>query len=262
MPAPWVSPIVNSRYETEVRAPMRKEAPAPAGAVLLRWKLDAPVEHRYALEQRMVDALRAEQSPVEARALLVVSGQGNGRAEVTMEGITAVVAGRTTRAPPGAIAVTAEDGFIPELTSQPALAQLLFPLPRRPLRVGEAEIVPVRVPTTAGGAVSFTEGKQRMVLRRLVVEGGRTLAELHSELSIDAGGPMAFAVRGKAVHTFDVDGHAFVDGVGAFVLEAGHAQPGPPGAPRQPHEGDAIRVRNDNLVRFQRTTAPRPDGGG
>ncbi|MBI5494114.1 MAG: hypothetical protein HY904_03750 [Deltaproteobacteria bacterium] len=240
--AAWSPVTVDSRFLPDVTLPPRATVPPPGGSYALRFQLGQRVEHHFRLEQRVVDNRRPAPEPVRVEALLALRGSGDGRARVSLEGIQTFVPEnpRPLDVPPAELAVLTEDGPSGPPSSQTVLVQVLFPLPQSPLRVGEAEVVPVRLPVS-GAAVAT--GSQHIRLERLVRDGPRTLAELHVELRVDA--PTA-RLTGRGVYAFDVEKRAFVDGAAAFLLETGDPDAGVP------------RVSHDNFFRYRELTATAP----
>ena len=145
-------------------------------------------------------------------------------------------------------------------SSQDMFLKMLFPLPTKPLKVGETVDVPARMPFNAMGSVLQVKGRFRITLGRYVKIGKRSCAELDVDLDIselkvpsELKGEYKCAMKGKSVFYYDVANRSFVSGTIAVLMQFSIDAPMPrmkisgQDAPDTP-ERQKMSMIGDNLI--------------
>jgi hypothetical protein len=125
-----------------------------------------------------------------------------------------------TEAPPMVVQGVREDSTMNiGASSQESLMKLLFPLPSKPLEVGQSVDVPAQMPFNAGGSLLMVTGRTRITLAKYVTIGGHTCARLECDIDIskidipeELQGEYKCSTKGSAVFYFDVEDRCFASG--------------------------------------------------
>jgi len=111
-------------------------------------------------------------------------------------------------------------------SSQEMLIKLLFPLPPKPLKVGESADVPAFMPFNVSGSLLHVTGKSTITLTNYVTINGRTCARLETKTDIskldvpeEMKGTYECLVTGRSVFYFDIEERAFVSGDLALLMK-------------------------------------------
>jgi len=274
--------LVASRFLEQLPKMEYPEARPPDAPPILRWDFSGKQLHQYAFEQRvkaqtraalaLKDASDIEQS-ISAKGKLLVKSQGNRKADLVLQDVTAHMTmstdaldkPKTTTQTLRPIVVQGmqEDGSSKVGdSSQETLLKLLFPLPSKPLKVGESVDVPAQMPFNAMGSLLHVEGRSRITLTRYVRIGRRTCARLDTDIDIskvdvpsELKGDYACSAKGASVFYFDLEGRCFISGTVAVLMRVEFDAPipqvkGPAKAmPKMPKRMQMSMV-SDNLIRI------------
>ena len=106
------------------------------------------------------------------------------------------------------------------------LLKMLFPLPSKPIKIGESVDVPAQIPFNAMGSLLQVTGHSRITLTQFVKIGGRTCAQLDVDIDIsqievptELKGEYKCSSRGASIFFFDIDSRSFVSGTIALIMQ-------------------------------------------
>lgn len=276
------SSSAESHFLQELAREEYPEADPPAMPPMLRWDFSNTEVHAYAFEQQVRNqfdiqtAFEGESGDGEqsllAKGSLLIKSQGDGTANLVLEDVKMSMKmhlGEEEKPgtmeqtiPPVVVQGMNEDGSGSfGCSSQDVLLQLLFPLPTKPLKVGEFVDVPAQMPFNVWGSLLQVEGRSRITLTRYVRIGKRTCAQLDVDIDIsdlnvpsELEGEYGCSAKGASVFYFDVAGRRFVSGTVAVLMQITVDAPLPkmsiPGeeVPDMP-ERSKMSMAGDNLIR-------------
>ncbi|MCP4609747.1 MAG: hypothetical protein GY845_13650 [Planctomycetes bacterium] len=106
------------------------------------------------------------------------------------------------------------------------LLVIIFPLPPKPLLIGQSADVPMKIPYDFYGSKLFVEGRTRITLEKYVNIRGNTCAVLEADIDIsdfavpeNIPGDHSASFKGNSVFYFDINEHCFVSGTLHLVTE-------------------------------------------
>ena len=309
-PAEEVAAKSRSRFLKELKKREYTETKAPAEAPVFRWDFSGKVVHTYAFAQesrlrfdtgplpegpaRMVDAepavSRGPDEPGEGmsattKGVLLVKSQGDGTANLVLTDMKVsmkahLVADEEPETmeqsmPPVVVQGMKEDGSASfGNSSQDMLLRTLFPLPDKPLDVGETVDVPASIPFNAMGSPLPVKGRIRITLTRYVKIEQRTCAQLDVDIDIsdikvppELKGEYECAITGTSVFYFDVAERVFASGESAMLMRfrADAPMPEVQGSGQDAVDmpvREQMSMTTDNLIRItQREGAPASEPG-
>ena len=210
---------------------------------------------------------------LSANGLLLVKSKGDSTAELVLKDVKVRMKlamdeddpkTMQQQLPPVVVQGMKEDGSGPfGNSSQDMLLKMLFPLPSRPIKVGESVDVPAQMPFNVMASSLQVTGRSRITLTQYVKLGDRTCAQLDvdtiiSELDVptELEGEHECSAKGTSVFYFDVASRSFVSGTIAFIMQFSVDAPMPqmhmPGedAPDIPKRMKISTV-GDNLIKVK-----------
>jgi hypothetical protein len=221
-------------------------AGSAAGAHTFRWDFSKERTWTYTYSQRMKmhvdvgdaggagDADDADESmkheeEVTGVGFVDIVSKADGSANLVLRDVALQVGGEPQEVPPVPPLVTPgvkEDGSVTGGgDSASAFLTLLFPLPRRPLAIGESDEVPFSVPFNTAGTTLSLRGNAKVTFTGLVAVGDRTCAAVAvvveaSRLDVppEVRGIHEGSVKGTANYCFDLAERAFVKGTYAYAM--------------------------------------------
>ncbi len=237
----------NSRFLNELKKERYHEAKPPSTAPILRWDFSRKTVHNYLYEQEAKNKFTVglgvgEQVPdteqsLSAKATLLVKSQGDGTAELVLKDSKVTMKmtmGKEkepkimeSTMPPIVVQDMKEDGSASfGNSSQDLFLRMLFPLPRKPLNVGEFVDADVQMPFNAMGSLLQVKGRSRMTLTRYVEISGRICAQFDVDTDIsglrvssELEGDYKVSMKGRSLYFFDIDRRLFVYGSAAALIE-------------------------------------------
>jgi hypothetical protein len=256
-------------------------APAPAKAPLLRWDFSDDALHVFdyyqevvmQVEMMMVDKNVENRTVGEGTILLQSAGDRMAMFEMKAMNLqmTSSVDGQNQtlppmpETPPMRIPGVTEDGRMPGAdSSTELLVRFLFPLPDKPLDVGQSADVPMSMPFGTTGGVLPVTGRMRITLDGYVTIDGQTCARLLTDTDISTidvpkgmEGTYRCAIKGKGVLYFDLKRRSFVSGTLAMMMSIRAAMPLPEFMRERAEDSeipDVMRMvaDSDNLIRLKR----------
>jgi len=274
-----------SRFLKEIETDKEKhrQVEPPTTPPLFRWNFSNKDVHAYAYEQEVRskaamssppdDRINDMQPELSGRGLLLVKSQGDGTANLVLKDLKMSMktdfGGNKESdtmehtAPPLVVQGMKEDGSgsFGE-SSQEMFLKSLFPLPTKPLKVGESVDVPAQMPFNAMGSVLQVKGRSRITLGRYVKIGNRTCAQLDVDLDVsemkvpsELKGKYKCSIKGTSVFYFDVANRFFTSGSIALLMQFSIDAPMPRWSKTSETEAPEIPKRqkmsmiNDNLIR-------------
>ena len=270
-----------SQFAKEVTKEEYKLADWPSEPPVFRWDFSKPgVVHTYAFEQEVRNKTDIDSSfggkpgdvgqEMSAKGALLVKSQGDGNAELVLKDMKMslkmnIGGGEDLKTmeqtmPPFVVQGMKEDGSGSfGDSSQDTLVKMLFPLPTKPLKVGEFDDVPSQMPFNAMGSVLPVKGRLRITLTRYVKIGTRTCAQFDVDTDIsdlqvpsELKGEYKCSTKGTSVFYFDVEDRSFVSGAIALILQFNVDAPLPQikAAPDMPKRAK-MSMTSDNLIRVK-----------
>ncbi len=242
-------------------------ADAPAVAPALRWDFSGSTVYAYDYRQEMVQASSLGGTSIEGDGTLLLKSKGDKTATLVLT-VTKMTMGlpdgeRKTppmNSPAMVVPGVKEDGTM-EIAANPAnsLLRMLFPLPPRPLKVGESARVPNSMPFNAMGSALTVEGGNTITLTGYVTIDGRTCARLETDIDIsklevpeELEGTYKCFLKGKSISYFDIQTRGFVSVEAALAM-------GMAIEPPKDDEGGAdgpavfpIAMQMDTVIRLRR----------
>lgn len=283
---------VKSKYLARIDKDKYPPAKVPAAAPLLRWNFSGETVYAYDYLQ-LVDNNSRMGGPMgpmtttqnlHGSGMLLMQSRGDRTGAMVLKDmlISAKVSmnapGQASqpqvmkqKMPPVVMQGFKEDGTMTASArgvQQEALMRLLFPLPPKPLKVGESVAIPVSIPFNASGTVLPVKGSCKVTLAGYVSRDGRTCARLVSDIDVsdlkvpkEMPGKYRFVTRGKGIMYFDLRQRCFASSALAVTMELSVEAPTPipPAAakdPRLPAMPARLKMNMaaDNLIRVQRTS--------
>jgi hypothetical protein len=241
---------------------------------------------------RMAGMPAANRQTLDGTALLLIRSAGDQTGSMILKDMqgTMSAAGRPgqpplkrtlPKIPPIVIQGFQEDGKLSaEMRGNPqeALMRVLFPLPPKPLKVGESVDLPMRMPFNVMGTQLFATGRCRAKLTGYVDIAGHTCARLEGDIDIsdlkvpqELRGKYRFTSKGKSVMYFDVPGRRFARVDLALKMSAQVEAPSPAGAvaaqggPQLKGMPKTLRMAmdSDNLIELRHVPGqPKAQGRG
>jgi hypothetical protein len=209
----------------------KAEPPSAAPVFLLDFSKDKVV-HTYSYQQevRIKTDMGQEMS---AKGLLLIKSQGDSTAELVLKDMKISMKSEDEpktmeqQMPPFAVQGMKEDGSGSfGNSSQDMVLKMLFPLPPKPIKVGESVDVPAQMPFDAMGSVLNATGRSRITLTQYVTIDGRTCAQLDVDTDIsklevpsELKGEYRCSTKGTSVFYFDVADRSFVSGTIALIMQ-------------------------------------------
>ncbi len=258
------------------------EAAPPLTEPVFRWDFSKPgTVYQYTYDQD-VRSRRTPETPINrksgnmtqemiTRGILVVNVHNNRTAELILKDMNALVSMDTGEEkskpvaqplPDFAVQGLKEDGSgIRGQKGQDMLIRTLFPLPPKPLKVGEFIDIPEQIPFMTTEKELKIKGHSRITLSRYVKIGDRTCARIDvdtdiSEITVppDLKGKYTASVKGNATFYFDVADRIFMSGKTnvqmAYDIETPATTAAGKNDPAQAG-GDRITMDSDNTVRVK-----------
>ena len=251
-------------------------AQAPDEPPAFRWNFANNKTYAYLFQQRVVSCFDlGSPSPTKqsmsANAGLLLKAKGDNTADMFLKDMKAVMSmdfgsgeEKTMRSEIPAVVVQGvkEDGGMEVgSTGTEMLLKLLFPLPPKPLKVGEFAEIPLAMPFNASGSVLQVKGAAKVTLTGYVTIEERLCARLETQIDIskmevpkEIKGSYACTTRGKSVFYFDIKERAFVSGTMALLMQVRGDIPMPKveidGEPLPPDmpKSSKIAMDNDNFI--------------
>lgn len=272
------SPLsAESKYLGEVGVKLYREAEAPQEAPLLRWDFSKPVIHAYDYTQKMAatmdfdmgDGKSPEANTDITAGTLLIKSKGNRAATLVMKDMKATSKMRpgeekqTMKFPAVVVQGVKENGSMKTgSSSEGLLLRFMFPLPPKPLRVGESVAVPASIPFYAMGSVLSVEGVFTITLMKYVTIDGRRCARLDTSIDVseldvseDLVGTYKCSVKGRSVSYFDIERRCFVSTELALMMGMETETPPPKTEteggqpPAESSEDTRTMMQMDTLIR-------------
>ena len=273
-----------SQFADEVGKLNYTEANPPSAAPVFRWDFSKPnVVHAYTYEQEVrikmdigasLGGNSDDTSPeMSAKGALLVKSQGDNTANLVLKDVQMSMKIDTGEDEPKTVKQKMplrvlqgmkEDGSGSfGNNSQDMALKVLFPLPTKPLKVGDSVDVPAQMPFNAMGSMLQFKGHSRITLTRYVKIGKRTCAQLDVDTDIsklkvpsELEGEYKGSTKGTSVFYFDVASRSFVSGTIALVMQFSIDAPMPqmrvPGEDRTDMpKRDMMSMTSDNLIRVE-----------
>jgi hypothetical protein len=259
-----------SKHVNEIGSKSHPEAESPPEAPSLRWDFSKPVVHAYDHVQTMESTMSLGMDmKLDAAGTVLLRSKGNDVAALVMKDMKMNMASKmgtggeeqTMKSEPPVFVVPGvkEDGSMKTGNSSAEIfLQFLFPLPPKPLRVGESAAVPATMPFNAMGSVLSVEGTSTITLTKYVMIDGRRCARLETNIDVpeDLTGTYKCVTRGKSISYFDVERRRFVSVEVALVMgmqldapmpkiDMGGKEP-----PAVPSESMQMSMQMDTLIRL------------
>ena len=270
-----------SNFFSEIDQEDYPPAKSPENPPLLRWDFSGKAVYAYDFYQKAVNVSKmlsmedSMEQDVEATATLLLKSQGDHTAILVLKDfkLKALVSGVGEGAPkqveeePPDLTVEGveEDGSIdPDKVPEGSPLEGLFPLPKKPLNVGESVEMPEDIPFNMAGSTLHAKGVTTITLVKYVTIDGHVCAKLVaatdiSELDVPGNleGDYRIFVKGKSVFYFDLESKRFVGGNTALIMSMRIEAPMPKmdfpeGAPPIDMP-DTIRMAmdSDNLIKLK-----------
>ena len=271
-----------SNFFSEVDQEDYPPAKAPESPPLLRWDFSGKAVYAYDFYEKEVNTAKmlsmedSMEQDGEGTATLLLKSQGDHTAVMVLKDLKlkALVTGIGEGAPkkveeePPDITVEGmgEDGSIdPDKLPEGSQFEGLFPLPKKPLNVGESVEMPEDVPFNVAESTLHAKGVTIITLTKYVTIDGHVCAKLVAatditELDVPGSleGDYRIFVKGKAVFYFDLESKRFVGGNTAIIMSMRIEAPMPKmnfpeGAPPNLDMPDTIRMAmdSDNLIKLK-----------
>ncbi len=205
-------------------------------------------------------------------AKLLIKSQPDGTADLVLKDyklITAMAFGDDEEDEPVpmeplplVVAGMREDGTLEvgNTTQETLLLKRFFPLPPRPLAVGDSVDIPLQMPFNAMESPLTVKGRAGVTLTEYVTIEDHTCARLDTEIDIsqldvpaDMKGEYRCSLKGTSVFYFDIEERRLAAGEVAFVvhMETDTPEPtvqSPVDAPPQQPERTRISATSDNFI--------------
>lgn len=201
---------------------------APEGKQAFRWDFSKKRKfiYDYSQKMKMVSSMGVGQD-VDATAEMTVKAKGDKTADMIMSELDArsSIMG-SMKMPAQAYQGMTEDSKIPGApASQDEMTRLLFPLPAKPLLVGESDAIPNKMPFNAMGSLLWVEGETKLTLKGYVTIEGHRCARLDAVIDIskidvpeELTGDYRCCTKGSGTLYFDVEDRCFYSGQMAVVM--------------------------------------------
>lgn len=248
---------------------------APAVAPVYRWDFSREnIVHTYDYRQEVMNksdmGISEGQQDMVSQGSLLIKSQGDKTADLVLKDMKVKMTidhgkgePRTMeqQMPPMVVQGMKEDGsgsFADN--SQNMFLKMLFPLPPKPIRIGESVDVPAQMPFNAMGSLLMIKGRSRITLTQFVKIENRTCAQLDVDIDIsnlkipeELEGEYWASVKGSSVFYFDVDKNVFVSGTIAVMMQLGIDAPMPKmnipeGSNARLPERNKMSMSSDNLI--------------
>ncbi|MDM8526344.1 hypothetical protein QUF80_23440 [Desulfococcaceae bacterium HSG8] len=273
----------NSRFLSEIEKEKYKKTDPPSTDPVFRWDFSTTKNlYTYIYEQEIqsktdMGSLGGKSADMEqemsAKGVLLVKSQGDSTAELVLRDMKMKMKmdiGKDEpktmeqEMPPFVMQGMKEDGTGPfGNSSQDMLLRMLFPLPPKPIKIGESVDVPAQMPFNAMGSLLQVTGHSRITLTRYVKTGGRTCAQLdvdtdisHLKVPTELKGEYKCSSKGTSVFYFDVASRSFVAGTIALIMQLSIDAPMPQmkisgeNTPDMPKRSK-MSMMSDNLIRVK-----------
>jgi hypothetical protein len=284
-----ISVPAQSEFLGELSDTSYPRAEAPGGAQTFAWDFSKQQVFAYAFDQQVKNeadmGMPIKGAPKHTKQTL--SGQGNllvksggiRTATLVLDDLQVRMTadmgqGPKTmqqKAPPTTIQGMKEDGSAATGdSSQAMLIRLLFPLPSRPVKVGESAEAPIEMSFNASGKTLPVKGRSRTTLAGYVRIGERTCARFDSEIKISeldvpSGMPGEYRceAKGRSVSFFDVKARCFVSGAVALLMHMEMDMKMPRMKGMDLPDRMRMEMVTDNLIRVKLKSArgATPSGG-
>lgn len=242
---------------------------APAEAKLMRWQFAPPrvIGYDYSQDVHVEDL--NDKPKMAMRGTLAMKSRDGQTADLVLQDAKGTMSmkdgsSQTMDAPTLVI-----QGVKPDGTKQPAEAsdawylQIVFPLPDKPLKVGEATEIRFTVPIRVGASTLQTGGTIRLTLTRYVKLGQHTGAQIDNVVSLDElnvpkeiEGNYEFSLHGRGFVVFDID--AGVVALAQTALSMHMVFESPAGDPSIPEEERKMTMHQEHFIEVARN--PDKDG--
>jgi hypothetical protein len=276
-----------SQFLGEINYSEYIETNAPSALKEYKWDFSSEATHTYSYEQDVeMDAdfgdFDGGKTPTSGQSMtskgsLLVKSKGDGTADIVLKDIKAKTEmdfgkGEETKTmeqtlPPSVIQGMREDGSgsVGD-SSQNTMLKLLFPLPTKPLKVGESVDIPTSMPFNARGSMLHVKGYMRVTLARYVTIGDGVYAQFNIKIDIaeldvpeELEGEYECWIKGDGIYYFDVAQHRFASGTTAVLMRMSVDAPSPKinmqdmpaEAAKHMQKRMKITMTNDNLIKVK-----------
>jgi hypothetical protein len=221
--------------------------PSPNEAALFRWDFSGKQVYQYEFSQLVLvtseignmhgnEASKASHQSIQGDGKLSLKSEGNKSARLVLENLTMSMEVEIpesdepqiiqSQAPPIVIQGVQEDGSMKLGNSgQEILLKTLFPIPPKPLKVGQSVSVPAEMPFNVMGSLLHVKGKTDIKLSDYVQVNGKTCAKLETEIDIstlnvpvELKGEYQCQIKGRSIFFFNVEDKHFVAGRVAMLM--------------------------------------------
>lgn len=248
------------------------EIKLPAKSQLFRFNFSNKKNHLYTFEQKAQVKYKPNiETSLKAKGTLLIKSRGDKTAEVVMKSDVLDIKTNNkstnnteqTESPPLVVQGLKEDGTgIFEHSEQDILFRSLFLLPKKPLGVGDFEVIPSQFPFRTSGSVLEVKGHYRIKLVRYV----RTGMDVYAQFQVDADisklqippeleGKHTCFLRGKGVFYFDIKKQTFVSGTIAATMQFTTDVP-VPHSPDEKHDkipkNEKLFMSNKSLFQYKK----------
>ena len=226
------------------------KAKAPEKPPLLRWDFSGNKVYAYDYRQELKNKydmggpapVKDAEQVIEGKGKLLLKSRGNRTANLVLKDMQVEMkitkmgfetkdktpgSMKLKKFPPIVVQGVKEDSAMKVAnSSQEMLIKLLFPLPPKPLKVGESADVPAFLPFNAMGSLLHVTGESTITLTSYVTINGRTCARLETKTDIskldvpeEMKGTYGCLATSRSVFYFDIEERAFVRGGLAFLMK-------------------------------------------
>lgn len=236
-----------SKFEANIGSSKFPTAEAISPAPLLRWDFSKKRVVAYSYSQTvdasttMGNAKAPMAQKMDGSGVLAVKSEVGGTANLVLNNMTMKMvmdfsadgtAGKDTHhemsqeIPPIVIQGLSEDGAAKWGDSDiEMLLKMLFPLPNKPLNVGESSESPGRFPINLMGSKVYATGSMKTTLTGYVKIDGAVCARLETDTDIsklelppELNAKCTAAMKGRSIFYFDVNDRSFASGEVAIML--------------------------------------------
>lgn len=262
---PGDAAVLEPKFASVVEAERYPSARAPETVPVFKWKFSEKRDYRYRYEQTSTGRMHGSGAESEtstktsAAGDLVVRSNGDGTARLVLENVKAkssLDGGESGHEfsqdlPTAVLAGLRDDGTVESAaSSQQALVRLLFPLPAKPLKVGESADLPIEIPFSAMGSSFPAKGALHLTNVGWVMLGKRLCVELRGETTFqdlrlpeEIAGKYQFGMRAVSVFFFDPAEQRFIRGVIATSSMTSADVPTPDGGRAEMPKGQVAPER-------------------
>lgn len=229
-----------SRFAADVGKAVHPAAAGPKEPLLIRFDFRKKASTAYDFEQKVENEMtmgtsrEGTRQKADGTGILLLKSRGDGTGDMVMKDLKLTMTmnpGKDEKtmaqsSPPVVVQGVKEDGSMKVgNNSVEVMLDILFPIPEKPLAVGETADIPGRVPFNAMGSILHAEGVSRVTHAGYVTLAGRTCARLETEIDIskldvpeEITARYLISTRGRSVFYYDVAARTFVEGEVALIM--------------------------------------------